>query len=245
MTEHIKQDLPKVDPSIHRFGKHRLCVDGERARKLSPLEAVLGTRGFIPLWEKDVVLRYRFNERTLRDTKRTKEEILELFNKAVDQWGDAAPVTFIEDNVAWDFEFYLRKDKYCFEGGCVLASAFFPETGRNKLFIYPTMFLQPPNEQVATLVHELGHVFGLRHWFAKIEDETSGWRSEVFGHNDPVTIMNYDDQTTAVNESTLTENDKEDLKRLYKLVWSGELKKIGVTPITLFKPISAKSAIPS
>ncbi|KAF9950712.1 hypothetical protein BGZ72_007665 [Mortierella alpina] len=100
MTEHPEEELAQADPSIHFFGKHRL------------------PRGFILLWKKDVVLRYRFNERTLRDTTRTKDEIFKLYNKVLEQWGDAAPVTFIEDDFAWDIEFYLRKDKNCFREGC-------------------------------------------------------------------------------------------------------------------------------
>ncbi|KAF9155856.1 hypothetical protein BG015_008327 [Linnemannia schmuckeri] len=244
--KHIEQDLPKADPSTHRFGKHRLCVTGERAHKLSPLELRGGTRGFIPVWEKDVVLRYRFNDRSLRESKRTKKEILNLFNKAVEQWGDAAPVKFIEDEVVWDFEFDVRKDRFCFEDGCVLASAFFPDGGRHHFVIYPSMFDQSEPEQVETLVHELGHVFGLRHWFAKYEDAELGgdWRSEVFGHNDPVTIMNYDDLTTDIDECTLTKNDKHDLKHFYNLVWNRDLVSINKTPIRLFKPFSAGAPMP-
>ncbi|KAF9967446.1 hypothetical protein BGZ70_009513 [Mortierella alpina] len=248
----MSKDLPAADPSIHYFGKHHLCVTGERAHKLSPLELVAGTRGFIPLWEKDVVLRYRFNKRSLRESKRTKEEILNLFNKAVEQWGDAAPVKFIEDDVAWDFEFDVRKDKYCFRDGCVLASAFFPDEGRHHLTIYPSMFDQTEIEQVETLIHELGHVFGLRHWFAKDEDKKakkadpeSDWRSEVFGHNDPVTIMNYDDKDTLIDESKLTEVDKKDLKLLYKRAWSRKLEDINGTQIKLYKPFSYDAPMPA
>ncbi|KAG0276203.1 hypothetical protein BGZ96_003427 [Linnemannia gamsii] len=91
-----KQDLPKVDPSIHRFGKNRLCVTRERAYKRSPLEITIGTHGFILVWEKDVVLRYRFKEPSLRVSNGSKEGILKLFNKAVALWGDAAPVKFIK-----------------------------------------------------------------------------------------------------------------------------------------------------
>ncbi|KAF9960879.1 hypothetical protein BGZ72_005549 [Mortierella alpina] len=216
---------PSKDPEIHYFGKKRLCVTGGLARKLSPERIVVGTKGFIPLWEKDVKLRYRFNERTLRESKRPKEEIVKVLNEAIKQWGDAAPVTFMEDGDLWDFEIHVRNasDSPSLGGG------------QQTLELYPTMFENPIEDQVETLVHELGHVFGLRHWFAKEEDAKGGWRSEVFGHNDPLTIMNYGEK------SKLTENDKQDLKLLYTQVWSGELKAINSTPIVLFKPFSAHS----
>ncbi|KAG9062259.1 hypothetical protein KI688_006591 [Linnemannia hyalina] len=225
---------------MHFFLKECLCVDGQRAHKRSPLEIVVGTQGIIPLWVKGAVLRYRFNDITLQQSGRTKEEILNLFRKAVDMWGDAAPVKFTEDNVVWDFEFDVRKDKFCFDGGCVLAEAFFPDTGQHKLVIYPSMFDHNEAEQVETLVHELGHVFGLRHWFAKDEDG-DGWHSEIFGRNGRVTIMNYDNyKSLKANQSSLTDADKTDLLRLYVQARSGQLTHINKTPIELFEPFSSR-----
>ncbi|KAK3823888.1 MAG: peptidase M10A and M12B matrixin and adamalysin [Linnemannia elongata] len=246
MTDHNNKKQPKPDPKTHFFLKNCLCMTGERAptHELSPLELVIGTLGIIPLWVKGTVLRYRFNQTSavaLKELGRTKEEILRLFNKAVGKWGVAAPVKFLEDNVAWDFEFDVRKDTFCFDGGCVLASAFFPDTGRHQFVIYPSMFDHNEPEQVETLVHELGHIFGLRHWFAKMEDG-DGWHSEVFGRNSPISIMNYDDETTLTDESTLTDADKTDLIRLYNMAWSGRLTRIKKTPIELFESFSSRIA---
>lgn len=226
---------PNTDPEIHYMGKNRLCVTGRPARKFSPEKIVVGTEGFIPLWEKGVHLRYRLNERTFRETKRSREEVLKVLNEAIKQWGDSAPITFVEDSNLWDFEISLRNASDCRDGGCVLAGAFFPGGGQQKLELYPTMFEKSMDVQVSTLTHELGHIFGLRHWFAKAEDEEVGWTSEVFGHNEAFTIMNYGEK------SMLTNEDKRYLKLLYKLVWSSELKKINTTPIVLFKPYSAHS----
>ncbi|KAF9281573.1 hypothetical protein BGZ68_006560, partial [Mortierella alpina] len=202
---------PISTPEIHYMGKNRLCVTGRPARKFSPEKIVVGTEGFIPLWEKGVHLRYRLNERTFRETKRSKEEVLKVLNEAIKQWGDSAPITLVEDSNLWDFEISLRNASDCRDDGCSM------------------------DVQVSTLTHELGHIFGLRHWFAKEEDGELGWTSEVFGHNEAFTIMNYGEK------SMLTNEDKRDLKLLYKLVWSGELKKINTTPIVLFKPYSAHS----
>ena len=49
--------------------------------------------------------------------------------------------------------------------------------------------IAPVNEQVETLVHEIGHVFGLRHIFALISE--TEWPAEIFGKQVKFSIMNY------------------------------------------------------
>ncbi|KAF7720680.1 hypothetical protein EC973_006537 [Apophysomyces ossiformis] len=198
MAEHINEDLPEPDPTMHVFRKG-FCVSGARPRQRTPEEFVLDAQDG-------------------------------LFDKAVEKWGDACPVKFVENTRAWDFEIIVREHRVCNRGGCVLASAFFPGGGQPKLTIYPTLFDQDEFEQVETLVHELGHVFGLRHWFAK-ESEWQ-WKSELFGTQNAFTIMNYG------KYSTLTEADKSDLKLLYNKAWSGELSNINGTPIRLLHPFN-------
>ena len=143
-------------------------------------------------------------------------------------WGDAAPVKFAEREDAWDFEIVMRPDQCNANGGCVLASAFFPDSGRHELAIHPKMFTQTKQEQAETLMHEIGHIFGLRHFFAEVSE--SAWPSVKFGEHRPFSIMNYGVQ------SVLTPQDKTDLKKLYQKVWSGELTHINGTRIVQFKP---------
>lgn len=199
---------------------------------LTPLELVLdASEGFIPLWDRDVTLRWQFASGTLdkfQDPAAAGAAIETLFGQAILAWGDAAPIRFARRADAWDFEIVVRPSDDCEGGGCVLASAFFPDAGRHKLDIYPMMFRQPEQERIETLTHEIGHVFGLRHFFALIKEQK--WAAEMFGEQDPFTIMNYGDK------SVLTEKDKADLKRLYQLVWSGQLTKINGTPIRLVRP---------
>ena len=85
------------------------------------------------------------------------------------------------------------------------------------------MFNQSPEEQLETVEHELGHIFGLRHFFANISEKK--WKSELFGTNSPFSIMNYGDK------SKLRASDINDLKKLYELVWSGALTEINGTKI--------------
>jgi len=204
------------------------------------LEIVVdASEGFIPLWEKGATLRWRFRDSSLsvfEHPSAAKAEIRNLLGEALLQWGDSAPVKFAERNDAYDFEIVVRRQENCTIDGCVLASAFFPDAGRHKLTLYPTMFTQSRQEQVETLIHEIGHTFGLRHFFADVAE--TQFPSEIFGKHTRFSIMNYG------SDSRLTNDDRQDLRRLYQLVWSGELTEINGTPIRLVRPFHAIGAQP-
>lgn len=231
--------LPKAEAAVHYFGNHHVCntdsLGYATPKNRSPFDLrVDASGGFIPLWDENVLLRYRFQPRSLSrlpDPDGAVAAIRLLLGEALQAWGDAAPVRFAERPDAWDFEIAVRNADDCDIGGCVLASAFFPDGGQHELVIYPKMFEQPHHEQVETLVHELGHIFGLRHFFADVSEKA--WPSELFGKNNKFSIMNYGDA------SILTKDDLADLKALYKAVWSGQLKNINGTPIVLMKPFSS------
>lgn len=191
------------------------------------------TEGFIPLWHAGSILKWRFQERSFAlapDPARSKEVVRELVGGALLRWSSAAPVKFTYDADLWDFEIVLRNAPNCTPAGCVLASAFFPDAGRHELTVYPTMFNQDRDEQVETLIHEFGHVFGLRHFFANVRE--TAWPSQIFGTHSPFSIMNYGSM------STLTEADLSDLKELYRLAWSGQLTNVNGTPIRFVRPYS-------
>lgn len=207
----------------------------------SPTElAVDATDGFIPLWSRDVIIRWRFQQRSLAmflDPEAAAAYIRKKFGDGILLWQDAAPVKFkeVRDGDAWDFEIVVMANRKCTgPGRCTLASAFFPDGGRHELKLYPNFFEETKQEQVETMAHEIGHIFGLRHFFANI-DETR-WRSELFGNHQPFSIMNYG------NDSFMTENDRNDLKELYRLAWSRELTHINATPVTLVSPFSSLRA---
>lgn len=192
------------------------------------------SNGFIPLWARDVTLYWRFQAQSMhafQDPEAAKQAIKQLFGEAILLWGDAAPVRFTHREEGWDFEVVMQAADDCDANGCVLASAFFPDGGQHELTLYPKLFTQSRQEQVETLAHEIGHIFGLRHFFANITE--TRWRSEIFGDHRPFSIMNYG------ADSVMTETDRSDLKRLYDLIWSGALTTINGTPIRQFKPFSA------
>jgi hypothetical protein len=157
-----------------------------------------------------------------------KQAIRVLFGEAVDRWGDSSPVRFSERSDNWDFELTMQPYDNCSAAGCTLARAFFPDSGRHDIAMYPKLFAQPREEQIETLIHEIGHVFGLRHFFANLSE--TAWPSVPFGSQSPFTIMNYGSQ------SVLTDADRSDLKLFYTQVWSGALTEVNRTPIVEFRP---------
>lgn len=237
-----KRDDLKADqdrkPLIHLFGKdkHIICDTEQRGyalpRNRSPLEHFVNvTEGYVPLWEPGQTLRWRFQERSLlyfADPDAIKGEVRRLLGLALEKWEEAAPIGFAEHDDAWDFEISVKSLKNCNPKGCVLASAFFPDPGRHEFVIYPSLFEQSPKEQLDTFIHETGHIFGLRHWFADVTERA--WPFVKFGEHKRFTIMNYG------TDSDLTMSDKRDLILLYQSAWSGELADINGTPIRLVQP---------
>lgn len=195
-------------------------------------EIVVGLGDEIPLWKKNSTLKWRFNSsfNNYNNSTNVKNYIRGLFSEAITIWGDVSPVSFEESCTTWDFEIIMRPDN-CNAHGCTLASAFFPNQQQNILTIYPKMFSQSKAEQIDTIVHEIGHIFGLRHYFAKQKE--SSWRSEVFGTHYPLTIMNYG------HNSTLTQQDRVDLYKLYSAVWNGKITNINGLPIRLYQPYTS------
>ena len=242
--KHNVKPNSEADSMVHSLGNGHICDTESRGHETPQgkdlTEIVVdASEGFIPLWAKNTILRWRFRERSLinfANPAAAKEAIRKLFGDALREWGSAAPVKFTEDNDVWDFEIVVRSGDQCSASGCVLASAFFPDSGRHDLTIYPKMFSQSREEQVETLIHEIGHVFGLRHFFAK--ELESGFPSEIFGVHSKFTIMNYGEL------SKLNVNDKNDLKRLYQLVWAGRLTQINGTPVKLVKPFHTFAPAP-
>jgi hypothetical protein len=229
----------RTDDLVHLIAEGIVCNTEGRGHATPggrpPAEIVVdATEGFIPLWRAGSILKWRFQERSFAlasDADGSQAAVVQLMSEALLRWGSAAPVKFTRDTDLWDFEVVLRNAPHCTPRGCVLASAFFPDGGRHELVIYPTMFEQSREEQIETLIHEFGHVFGLRHFFALISE--TAWPSEIFGMHSPFSIMNYGSM------STLTEADLRDLTELYRLAWTGQLTHINGTPIRFFTPYSA------
>lgn len=233
--------LPQ-DEYLHKYNNNIICVTDSKGyaqpnnKDLFEIR-VDSSNGFIPLWEKGVTINWRFSKSFasyFAKPEAAKTGVRKLLGEAILAWQDACPIKFHEDNDAWDFEIAMHQ-KNCNDTGCVLASAFFPGPGQNTFYIYPTMFEQDHKEQIETMEHEIGHIFGLRHFFANISERE--WSSELFGTDSAFSIMNYGDK------SRLTADDIKDLKILYELVWSGKLTEINGTEIRLFTSYHMSSGL--
>jgi hypothetical protein len=227
----------RATPDEHVYGNGIVCDTEYRghptADNRNPAAIrVDASKGYIPLWANGTTLWWQFDEGSIGDyfdnPQGAMQAIEELFSDAIGEWGDAVPVRFSKETSGYDFEFVMRPDDDCDDNGCVLAASFFPDGGRHQLYLYPKMFERSRDDQVRTMIHELGHVFGLRHFFANISE--TQWPSELFGTDAAFSIMNYG------SKSVLTDADRSDLKRLYEQVWSGDLTSINGTPIRLMKP---------
>lgn len=231
-----RKPLHGTDDHVHLLKKGFICDTEQkgftRPKGKGTIKIVVDAEGgFVRLWAKSVTLNWRFRETSMDyfdDPTAAKKEIRNLIKEMLAQWGTASPVKFKEDNTNWDFEIVMRQNDSCMDGGCVLASAFFPDPGQHRLYLYPFLFEQTRHDQIETLAHEFGHIFGLRHYFALLEETDSP--AEIFGRHNKFTIMNYNEL------SKLTKRDRSDLSKLYQLTWSGKLTTINGKPIKLVKP---------
>lgn len=238
------------DTFVHRYGHgdeqrggQWACETDKRGyaqpRGGSPLEIVVdATDGFIPLWDANVLLRWRFNEQSLAqfvNPEGAKDYVRAVMAEALWLWGDAVPVKFTEAKDIWDFEIKVSAQENCSPNGCTLARAFFPDGGQHDITVFPTMFDQSVKEQIDTMAHEFGHVFGLRHFFALVTE--TAWPAEIFGDHDRFSIMNYG------HRSEMSDADRADLTALYSLARSRQLTEINGTPIKLVRPFSAPDPI--
>jgi len=228
----------------HRYGKNEeiVCLTEIHGPDSGPDRIVVGLGDRIPLWTPNSTLYWKFDDRSMHRFKypdQAKNHFRELINGAMSMWGDAAPVKFSEAEPGSpltdiDFFYGLTSGNDCNpNGGCVMASAFFPSQNIERLWIFPKLLETPMEYQFEVMAHELGHIFGLRHYFAQ-EKETQ-FPAVIFGEHSKFSIMNYG------SDAVLTETDRRDLVLFYKGVWNRQITHIGDMPIDLVIPRSAIS----
>src|SRR5215217_4484166 len=170
--------VPELVPLVHIIREGVRCDTEQRGHATPRGQSrerlvVDASEGFIPLWAENTILRWRFREssfQSFQNPESAKAAAEQLLAEAILAWEDAVPVKFTKEDDVWDFEIVMKRGDDCDINGCVLASAFFPDAGRHQLTLYPKIFTQDRKEQVETLIHEIGHTFGLRHFFAQVSE---------------------------------------------------------------------------
>jgi len=232
----LKAESPAVNFGRKEQGKKYRCRTDDSADKRKANGGlrimVDSTDGVIPLWAPNQALRWGFDlpsfEQTFQDSKGVMEFVRKAIESALTSW-DFLPIQFIYQETNTDFRVKMISQKDCDSSGCVLASAFFPDSNRNTVYLYPTLFEEPNlSDIVQTLEHEIGHIFGLRHYFAATLERENP--AELFGKDSERSIMNYG------TLSVMTDDDRKDLKNLYNLAWNGQLTKIGSAEIHFIFP---------
>ena len=150
--------------------------------------------------------------------------VQELFEQAQQKWEftDYVTIEQVDSIFKADFIVHAAPTNGNMSSGFVLASAFFPNADQNDFYVYPEMFTV--GDPLNTMLHEIGHIYGLRHYFFREEE---GFPGLTFGTENEKTIMNYG------KNSILTDTDKTELKALYEYVMDNT--KVNPGPVVMFK----------
>lgn len=147
---------------------------------------------------------------------------------AANKWNEAdVGVTFEYVALAKDANFVVCHGG---EKGSVLASAYFPnQRDLNFVYVYTEAFASPvwKANLWKVLTHELGHVIGLRHEFAK-EKETASSAVQI-GEMNELSVMNYRREPPEIQPSDIAST-----KEFYQMPAG---TKIAGTPIEDYVPL--------
>ena len=161
-----------TERQVHLLSKGIICTTDSRARKLGLRlrSSLTPPRDLSRCGRRIEVLRWKFNEASLavfRRPEAVKSTGQGIAHGSHYSLGNRCAYSLQRKSRQLRLRDRCRRIRKLYTPqGCILAQAFFPDAGRHQLFVFPTMFQQSKKEQVDTLAHEIGHVFGLRHFFA-------------------------------------------------------------------------------
>ncbi|KAM7220195.1 hypothetical protein V8F06_004523 [Rhypophila decipiens] len=193
---------------------------------------MVGNKELIPRWAKPANLLYYVVKDGFSDDD--FQYTAKSFQEAADEWNTLAfgvNISATTDRAKANFlvKYYDPKDPKV----GTLARAFFPNRVGDVL-VYRKTLIEPYWRNVLknSLLHEIGHIIGLRHEFAndpdpKIAGQNIESLAHLFGTVNPHSVMSYDD----VNY--INDLDKKDVKAFYELP---NRTTINGVPITDYMP---------
>ena len=177
---------------------------------------VVGNEGKISLWPVGTVIRFGVDESSFPNKSSLKKAVIAL-NKAVKKWNKIDfGVKFAFSKDKFRINFYM---KYRTSLPGDYAEAFFPTRDISILYVHSALFIEDENYIEHILLHELGHVLGLRHEFA-IKEEGD---CVPFGVANPKSVMSYR------FPPRIQTTDKDGIKELYQLKEGDIIKGFEVT----------------
>lgn len=184
-----------------------------------PEPIVVGIGSIIPRWKASTTKPTKLLYYVIREGFKNDEDFeytATAMKEAADEWNAiefGLELARTEDRALANFVVKYIKPEV--EEG-VLASAFFPNEVED-LLVYDFTLVSPTwrPRLKGTLLHELGHVVGLRHEFAIVADDLGngpeGFGAVQFGSKNPNSVMSYQP------EIEIQDTDKTDVKAFYKL----------------------------
>lgn len=184
----------------------------------------VGFGALIPRWEASTALKWFLKAEGFPSADEAKLAA-EIMNQAAQEWNDLSfgvSVSQTTDETAANFNL-IYEDNPPNEPGA-LASAFFPLQAGGDVVIYETGMKNSREYPLkSTLLHELGHVFGLRHEFA---DKYPNGQLRFMEINKD-SVMSYNGVVI------IEETDKHGIRAFYELA---EGSRIGQSPVRDYKP---------
>lgn len=152
----------------------------------------------------------------------------EAMNQAAREWNNMAFGVIVSqtmDEAAANFNLIYKVNGPTEDMEGVYAEAFFPNQAHRDVIVYEFGMEESNRYKLKNVfLHELGHVFGLRHEFA-LEEEGDGAKQFMKPNKD--SVMDYNDLPT------IQETDKEGIRQFYKLA---DRTKIDGSPVTDYLP---------
>ncbi|KAI8169021.1 hypothetical protein K4K49_011952 [Colletotrichum sp. SAR 10_70] len=191
----------------------------------SPFDSIqVGFDSIIPRWKASTALKWFIKAEGFPSADDAKLAA-ETMNQAAQDWNDLSfgvSISQTTDEAAANFNLVYQENPPGHPE--FLASAFFPHEANTDVVVYRTGMKSSSEYPLkSTLLHELGHVFGLRHEFA--DDDPKG-QIQFMEHNKD-SVMSY--KGVVIIEET----DKHGIREFYKLANGSRIDR---SPVTDYEP---------